>query len=150
MLTFSLIITGMAAYEGIDNRDMTEPENKLWSMNSMKHNTYVKGQCTSYVFEKVRNDGHKIGINWGDAKYWKMHAQNEGYRVDKNPKVGSILQTTKGKYGHVAYIERKFTDGTVEVVEMNFYKPFEITKRDISPNVIKKYHIIHPKKNDQA
>lgn len=147
MFAFSLIITGMAAYEGLDNRDMTEPENKLWSRDPMKHNNYVKGQCTYYVFDRVRENGDRIGRSWGDAKYWKKHAEQDGYTINHHPKVGSLLQSTKGKYGHVAYIERVFNDGTVKVKEMNFYHPFEISSRDISRQALKKYHIIHPKAN---
>lgn len=147
LVTLGLIITGIATYDGIDNRDMTEPENTLWSTNPMKHNNYVKGQCTNYVFDRVRDAGNKIGRSWGDAKYWKVKAQQDGYTVNHHPKVGSILQSTKGKYGHVAYIEHVFDDGTIKVKEMNFYHPFEITTRDISPQALKKYYIIHPKEN---
>ena len=33
---------------------------------------------------------------------------------------GSILQSSKGKYGHVAYIETINEDGSMQVSEMNY------------------------------
>ena len=32
--------------------------------------------------------------------------RRDGYTVDHNATVGSIMQTTTGYYGHVAYVER--------------------------------------------
>lgn len=95
LVTLGLIITGIATYDGIDNRDMTEPENTLWSTNPMKHNNYVKGQCTNYVFERVRDSGNKIGRSWGDAKYWKVKAQQDGYTVNHHPKLAVYYNLLK-------------------------------------------------------
>ncbi|MGO3050117.1 CHAP domain-containing protein [Staphylococcus casei] len=147
MLVSSMVLTGMATFEGITNRDMTEPDNHFWSFNPMKYNPYTKGQCTNYVFDKMRAHGKQIGVSWNDAKYWSSHAQKDGYRVNSIPKVGSIMQSTKGKYGHVAYIEKKYKDGSIEVSEMNYRKPYEVTKRTIFRNEIKDYQYIHPKNN---
>ena len=50
---------------------------------------------------------------------------------------GSILQSSKGKYGHVAYIETINEDGSMQVSEMNYTQPYEITKRTIHTYDIK-------------
>ena len=60
----------------------------------MKLNLYAKGQCTYYVFDRIRQDGNMISNRWGDAKYWANEAK-EGYKVNDNPSVGSILQYQK-------------------------------------------------------
>lgn len=147
MFAISAIITVATVYEGLDNQDMTEPTNHFWSLDPMKYNTYTKGQCTHYVFEKVREDGMKIGKKWNDAKYWGSYAQKSDYKVNQSPKVGSILQTTEGEYGHVAYIEQRNDNGSLEVSEMNYNKPFEISNRIITKDEVKDYKYIHPKKN---
>ena len=41
----------------------------------MKYNTYQKGQCTYYVFDKVREDHHQIAKSWHDAKDWAKNAK---------------------------------------------------------------------------
>lgn len=69
------------------------------------------------------------------------------YKVNQSPKVGSILQTTEGEYGHVAYIEQRNDNGSLEVSEMNYNKPFEISNRIITKDEVKDYKYIHPKKN---
>ena len=70
----------------------------------MKYNTYAKGQCTYYVFDRVK-DHHLISNQWGDAKHWANKAKKQGYTVNENPTKGSILHYPKGKHGHVAYVE---------------------------------------------
>ena len=51
------------------------------------------------------SSGKPISTYWSDAKYWAGNAR-DGYTVDHNATVGSIMQTTTGYYGHVAYVER--------------------------------------------
>ena len=77
--------------------------------------------------ERVKNDGNKINNTWSDAKHWDKKAIDDGYIVDRNPKKGSILQSSKGKYGHVAYIETINEDGSMQVSEMNYTQPYEIS-----------------------
>ncbi|MDU1728772.1 MAG: CHAP domain-containing protein, partial [Staphylococcus epidermidis] len=89
---------------------------------------------------------NKINNTWSDAKHWDKKAIDDGYIVDRNPKKGSILQSSKGKYGHVAYIETINEDGSIQVSEMNYTQPYEITKRTIHTYEIKNYYYIHPQK----
>ena len=43
-----------------------------------------------------------------------------GYTVNNTPEKGSILQTSEGSYGHVAYVESVGSNGSVTVSEMNY------------------------------
>ena len=120
MLFITIGLTLAAIFDGLNNQDMTEPKNHLLEFNPMKYNTYQKGQCTYYVFDKVREDHHQIANSWHDAKDWAKNAKKDQYKVNQHPKEGAILQTTEGKYGHVAYIEKVNDDQSLYVSEMNF------------------------------
>ena len=84
MVLGSALFTGGAIYDGIDNQDMTQPTIHFWEKNPMKLNLYAKGQCTYYVFDRIRQDGNMISNRWGDAKYWANEASKEGYKVNDN------------------------------------------------------------------
>ena len=46
--------------------------------------------------------------------------RSHGYTVNNTPEKGSILQTSEGSYGHVAYVESVGSNGSVTVSEMNY------------------------------
>ena len=81
---------------------------------------YTAGQCTWYVFDRRAQAGSPISTYWSDAKYWAGNAANDGYQVNNTPSVGSIMQSTPGPYGHVAYVERVNGDGSILISEMNY------------------------------
>lgn len=103
-------------------------------------NSYDSGQCTYYVYDKV---GGKIGSDWGNASNWANKAAQSGYTVDNSPKSGSILQTSQGAYGHVAYVDNVNSDGSVKVSEMNYGQgPGVVTSRTISASEAGSYNYI--------
>jgi surface antigen len=59
-------------------------------------------------------------------KYWCIvtiitnAAVADGYTIDGKPTVGSIAQSDSGYYGHVAFVERVNSDGSILVSEMNW------------------------------
>lgn len=56
---------------------------------------------------------------WGNANTWASYAkQNPNFKILGSPVVGSIATSTKGKYGHVAWVV-SVGNGTVRVTEMN-------------------------------
>lgn len=56
---------------------------------------------------------------WGNANTWHSYAkQNANFSVLSQPEVGSIATSTKGQYGHVAWVT-SVGNGTVTVREMN-------------------------------
>lgn len=113
----------------------------------MAINTYDKGQCTYYVFDKVKKDGNMIERSWRDAKYWAKLAKQDGYNVNHSPRKGALLQSPRGTQGHVAYIEHVYQNGNVKVSEMNYTQPYEITERIIYNKNLSRYKIIHPNIN---
>jgi len=65
------------------------------------------------------------GGRWENAGDWSADAKNLGYSVDQTPAVGAIAQwradECKGcKLGHVGYVEKVNTDGSVVVSEYNY------------------------------
>lgn len=103
-------------------------------------NAYDSGQCTYYVYDKV---GGKIGSDWGNASNWANKAAQSGYTVDNTPKSGSILQTSQGAYGHVAYVDSVSSDGSVKVSEMNYGQgPGVVSSRTISASEASSYNYI--------
>ncbi|QNR08046.1 CHAP domain-containing protein [Macrococcoides canis] len=113
----------------------------------MAINNYDKGQCTHYVFDKVKQDGNMIERSWRDAKHWAKLAKQDGYNVNHSPRKDALLQSPRGKQGHVAYIEHVYQNGNVKVSEMNYTQPYEITERIIYKKDLSRYIIIHPKIN---
>lgn len=113
----------------------------------MENNRYDAGQCTHYIFEKVKEDGNMIESDWDDAKYWAESAQEDDYTVNGMPAQGAILQTDQGELGHVAYIESINEDGSIEISEMNLVEAYEITERTIEEGEIDQYQYIHPEEN---
>ncbi|UXV34198.1 CHAP domain-containing protein [Staphylococcus sp. IVB6181] len=145
-----LVVLGGAAYVAVDHQDDIEHYIKQMKPDPMAFNPYDKGQCTDYVFEKVKKDGNMIGKSWGDAKYWHTKAKEDDYQVNQQPKVKSLMQSPRGEQGHVAYIEAIHDNGALYVTEMNYEAPHKVTSRTIQPERVQDYHYIHPKKNPKV
>ncbi|HHE7725847.1 TPA: LysM peptidoglycan-binding domain-containing protein [Staphylococcus aureus] len=113
--------------------------------SSFNHqNLYTAGQCTWYVFDRRAQAGSPISTYWSDAKYWAGNAANDGYQVNNTPSVGSIMQSTPGPYGHVAYVERVNGDGSILISEMNYtYGPYNMNYRTIPASEVYSYAFIH-------
>jgi surface antigen len=82
-------------------------------------------ECTSYVAWKLNASANGTfftnrmgGGRWGNASNWASNARDLGYTVNSSPSVGSIAWFS---YGHVAYVERVNSNGTVEVSEYNYH-----------------------------
>ena len=107
-------------------------------------NLYDWGQCTWYVFNKRQEIGKPISTYWWNANNWANGASQDGYTVDNRPEVGSILQSTAGYYGHVAFVEQIRPDGSLLVSEMNFTgSPGIVTYRTVTASQIANYRFIH-------
>lgn len=116
----------------------------------MENNTYDPGECTYYVFDKVKEDGMMIERTWGDAEYWADRAEDDGYVINDVPEEGSLMQTDRGEIGHVAYIETVHEDGSFDISEMNFLEAYEVSERTITTEEAADYKYIHPKVNKHA
>lgn len=115
--------------------EKVQPDSTTLGRNNTT-NRFARGQCTDYVARKTK-------VTWfGNANQWIRNAKAQGYLVDKNPAVGSILVTNESRWGHVTYIE-SVQGTTVTISEWNYRGRYVTTYRtlDISDPIIK--GIIH-------
>lgn len=114
------------------------------SFRSTGGNGYAYGYCTWYAYERRAQLGRPIGGNWGNASSWAAYARMSGFRVDRKPEVGAIMQNGGGA-GHVAIVEQVLPDGTVVLSEMNYAGGWNrVTKgRTISAGQASSYNFIH-------
>lgn len=107
-------------------------------------NLYDWGQCTWHVFNRRQAVGKPISTYWWNANNWASAAAKDGYRVNHTPSVGSILQSSVGYYGHVSFVERINSNGSILVSEMNFSAaPGVLTYRTVSASQVSSYNYIH-------
>ena len=97
------------------------------------------GNCTYYVYNRVAQLGKPIpSPSMGHAFMWSDSARSMGYNVSHTPKTGTIAVFRQGvagsdpTYGHVAFVEKVFADGSVLVSEMNVQGLNVISTRIIS------------------
>ncbi len=107
-------------------------------------NLYDWGQCTWHVFNRRKAIGKPISTYWWNANNWASAAAKDGYVVNRTPSVGSILQSSAGYYGHVSFVERINSNGSLQVSEMNFSSsPGVLTYRTIPASQVSSYNYIH-------
>lgn len=106
-------------------------------------NYYTKYQCTWYVFNKRTQAKKYIHTNWGNAKYWASAAKRSGYKVGRKPVRGAIMQSTVGYYGHVAYVEHVYSNGSVKVSEYNYNRPLRYGTRILTKSAAAQHHFIY-------
>jgi hypothetical protein len=95
------------------------------------YDIFPEGQCTYYV-------ASRITIPWnGDAETWYGSAASQGWVVGSVPRQGAIMVTREDPdFGHVAYVEHAYRDGSWLVSEMNFLGEGVIDQRLIRPGEV--------------
>lgn len=122
----SLLCKGFksCASKGYGNAGFSKVYKKQhWSMTP-GHN------CTNYVAYRLNSNGrvttHKSGFN--SAWTWNAAAKAHGITRTNKPRVGDVAWWAKNsaatKSGHVAYVEKVYSDGTVRVSEDNYRGDF--------------------------
>ncbi|MCE5090800.1 LysM peptidoglycan-binding domain-containing protein [Staphylococcus devriesei] len=126
-------------------RPTTTQTSSYYNSPKFSHsNLYDWGQCTWHVFNRRLAVGRGISTYWWNANNWDDAALSDGYRVDYRPEVGAIAQSDAGYYGHVAFVERINSNGSILVSEMNFSAgPGITTYRTISSYQLRNYKFIH-------
>ncbi len=76
---------------------------------------HYRGECTWYVAER------RIPPSSRDAINWLQDAQASGFAIGQRPLPGAIIVYGRahGVYGHVAYIDAVFPDGSFALVDSN-------------------------------
>lgn len=92
----------------------TEDESAPSIAQQFTSSGYAYGHCTFYVAKR-----RPIPQNWGNARDWLTRAKAAGFVTGVNARPGAIAQTTTGRWGHVAYVE-KVEAGRVYVSEYNY------------------------------
>lgn len=81
----------------------------------------VLPNCTGYVHGRVIEVAGKEAeakLCIGDAK--RYYTYPDGFKRDKVPSVGSIVCWTSAQYGHVAFVEAVYDDGSIRISESNY------------------------------
>ena len=83
------------------------------------------GNCIWWAWKQAKDNW---GVNlpyWSYPKYWPTKAKEAGFPVSSTPKVNTIAVNTTSKCpdggvcGHVAWVTKVNTDGTIQVSEMH-------------------------------
>ncbi len=107
-------------------------------------NGYDYGYCTWYVAYKRAATGHPIPSNLGNASTWKILAQRAGLPTGPTPQVGAVAWSVPHDYfGHVAYVEAVFPDGSFKVSEMNTVGWGVTSTRVIPASALGGYYFIY-------
>ncbi|HSW99834.1 MAG TPA: CHAP domain-containing protein, partial [Patescibacteria group bacterium] len=116
-------ITDVSALVGGGSDGGSGDNATLYTGSSPANNTYTWGNCTYWVFIERQNANDPIPNTWGNADAWALYARLQGYRVDKTPAVGAIMQSSTDTIygpGHVAYVTKVDpSSGAWTVSEMN-------------------------------
>lgn len=81
------------------------------------------GECTWYCLGRAHEKFGIKNLPTGNANTWYQTAKNWGYEVtepSERPVANSIAVWTKGKYGHVAFVE-SVSGNNVTISEANWY-----------------------------
>ncbi|MEV5750242.1 CHAP domain-containing protein [Actinoallomurus sp. NPDC052308] len=106
---------------------------------------FYKRECVSFAAWRVRQrlgvdfTNSYRGVHWGNANNWDDAALSAGVRVDHTAKVGAVAQWNTGSYGHVAYVARVNSDGTILVEEYNYLSAHNYDTRTISASSVGNY-----------
>ncbi|WJP98318.1 CHAP domain-containing protein [Macrococcus bovicus] len=106
-------------------------------------NYYTWGSCAYYAFNRRAQLGRYVSNQWGNAKNWAYNASRSGYTVSRKPIKGAVLVSQLGYYGHVAVVEKKYTNGSIVVSEMNYPRQGVKTYRTIPSYQVGNYQYIY-------
>nr|WP_263315021.1 LysM peptidoglycan-binding domain-containing protein [Mammaliicoccus sp. Marseille-Q6498] len=140
-----LKVSGTSTSTGNSGSTSGGSSNSGYNTPTFNHqNLYDWGQCTWHVFNRRQAIGKPISTYWWNANNWANGAIKDGYTVNHRPTVGSILQSSAGYYGHVSFVERINSNGSILVSEMNFSAgPGIVTYRTVPAYQISNYNFIH-------
>jgi len=118
----------------------------LFSGPKNNRDEYDYGECTYWVALMRLKIGEPIPNTWGNAITWATRAKADGYVVNHQPTVGSIMQNpyALGGLGHVAFvIAVNPSNNNWTVSEMNRIGWDEVDIRSIDGSLASKYNFIH-------
>ncbi|OFI48900.1 hypothetical protein BG261_05725 [Floricoccus tropicus] len=102
--------------------------------------SYPVGQCTWYVYNRIKQLGGSVGETMGNGGDWGVTGLARGYEVSSTPEAGYAISFKPGVagadgfYGHVAFVEAVTADGIL-ISESNVLGLGKVSYR-IIPNDI--------------
>ena len=116
----------------------------LFDQPTNPKDAYEYGNCTYWSALQRINAGNPIPNTWGNANTWAERAKAMNYLVDHIPTVGSIMQTSAGELGHVAYVTAvdPFT-GSWTISEMNVVGWDMVDNKTLPASADKNFFFIH-------
>jgi surface antigen len=108
---------------------------------------FLTRECTSYAAWYWNNVLGKSFYNTrpgqGNANNWPALARDQGYSVSSTPQVNAIISWQLGSYGHVAIVERVYSNGNIDVSEYNWYPYIYTYRSNINPGDWGSYNYIY-------
>lgn len=145
MVLFSMGGTVLSFLNGTTSSEQAESKG-FYMGASVPGDTYAWGNCTYWVFAMRLWAKDPISTSWGNANTWDDRAIADGYEVNHTPRVGSIMQSDAGDFGHVAYVTNVNTKtGSWVVSEMNAPIFNVVSERTFNATVAAAYSFIHGK-----
>lgn len=120
-------------------------------VESHSSNPYPYGQCTWYVYERLKQFDLSISGDLGDAHHWNNRAEERDYDVTTTPSKHSVAVFEAGQanaddyYGHVAFVEKVNNDGSILISESNVKGLGIISYRVIDAETASQLDYIQPK-----
>lgn len=100
---------------------------------------FYNRECTSFVAWRLNSaNGVKFtnqyagASRWGHAKTWGTVAKARGIKVDSTPAVGAVAWSSRGNYGHVAWVAEVKPGGQIVVEEYNVNWDGKYGKRTVA------------------
>ncbi|MCT1228015.1 amidase domain-containing protein [Lactococcus lactis] len=113
--------------------------------------SYAFGNCTQYVYNRIIQLGGLVGTHMGNGGERGINAQAQGYFTTTVPTEGYAVSFPPGvagsssEYGHVAFVEKVYSDNSILVSEMNVKGNNIVSERHISAGVAALATYIQPK-----
>lgn len=105
---------------------------------------YCTRQCVSYAAWAVERSGRNPPMYYGNAKDWIWHAQNNGISVDRNARKGDVVIFPGGTFGHAAYVDDVYGNGTMRVSQYNIAVDGRYSEATMSTSAYNAYYIHFP------
>ena len=98
---------------------------------------YCTRQCVSYAAWAVERSGRQAPLYYGNAKNW-VSAAPASWQYN-TPQAGDVGVATGGGFGHVAYVEAVYGDGTMRISQYNAQVTGEYSEATVSIYFFNKY-----------
>lgn len=105
---------------------------------------YCTRQCVSYAAWAVERSGRSAPMYYGNAKDWIWHAENQGVPVDRNARAGDVVIFPGGSFGHAAFVEAVYGDGTMRISQYNIGLDGRYSEATMSTSAYNAYYLHFP------